>query len=109
MLKVFLKPSQKNLFQIYNWWHTGKAKQADCICSKLRNTSCQGFDSYYIAQSGTGDANTSSEDILRSFWDKTDVDCDIGLNVSVGTLTMVSNKTADYLSDLPQDNHILQW
>ena len=69
--------------------------------SKLRNTQYQGLDSYYIVQSATGDAITSSDDkILRSFNDETDIDCDIGLNVSVGTPTMVRNKTADSLSNL---------
>ena len=69
--------------------------------SKLRNTQFQGLDSYYIVQSDTGDAITSSDDkILRSFCDETDTDCDIGLNVSVGTPTMFRNKTADSLSNL---------
>ena len=73
---------------------------------KLRNTPHQGLDSYYIVQSDTGDAITSSEDVLRTFCDKTDKNCDIGLNVSVGTPTMVRNRTADSLSDLSQNNHI---
>ena len=51
--------------------------------SKLRNTPYQDFDSYYIVQSDTGDAVTSSEDILKCFCDE-DIDCDIGFNVSVG-------------------------
>ena len=34
------------------------------------------------------------------------MNCDIGLNVSVGTSTMVRNRTADSLSDLSQNNHI---
>ena len=34
------------------------------------------------------------------------MNCDIGLNVSVGTPTMVRNRTADSLSDLSQNNHI---
>ena len=72
---------------------------------KLRNTPHQGLDSYYIVQSDTGDAITSSDDILRTFCDETDIDCDIGFNVSVGTPTMVKNKTADSLSDLSQNNH----
>ena len=74
--------------------------------SKLRNTPYRGLDSYYIVQSDTGDAITSSEDVLRTFCDKTDKNCDIGLNVSVGTPTMVRNRTADSLSDLSQNNHI---
>ena len=69
---------------------------------KLRN---QGLDSYYIVQSDTVDAITSSDDILRTFCDETDIDCDIGFNVSVGTPTMVRNKTADSLSNLSQNNH----
>ena len=68
--------------------------------STLRNAPYQGLDSYYIVQSDTDDANTSGKDILRSFCDETDIDCDIGLNVSVRTPTMVRNKTADYLSDV---------
>ena len=63
------------------------------------------MDSYYIVQRDTGDAITSSDDILRTFCDETDIDCDIGFNVSVGTPTMVKNKTADSLSDLSQNNH----
>ena len=73
--------------------------------SKLRNTPYQGMDSYYIVQSDTGDAITSSDDISRTFCEKTDIDCDLGLNVYVGTPTMVRNKTADSLSDLSQNNH----
>ena len=73
--------------------------------SKLRNTPYQGLDSYYIVQNDTGDAITSSDDILRTFCDETDIDCDIGFNVSVGTPTMVRNKTADSLSNLSQKNH----
>ena len=73
--------------------------------SKLRYTPHQGLDSYYIVQSDTGDAITSSDDILRTFCDETDIDCDIGFNVSVGTPTMVRNKTADSLSNLSQNNH----
>ena len=76
--------------------------------SKLRNTPYRGLDAYYIVQSDTGDANTSSKDILRSFCDEADIDCDIGLNILVGTPTMVRNKTADSLSDLFQNNH-MQW
>ena len=34
------------------------------------------------------------------------MNCDIGHNVSVGTPTMVRNRTADSLSDLSQNNHI---
>ena len=74
--------------------------------SKLRNTPYQGLDSYYIVQSDIGDAITNSEDILRTFCDETDIDCDIGLNVSVGTPTTVRSKTANSLSDLSQNNHI---
>ena len=73
---------------------------------KLRNATYQGLDSYYIVQSDTGDAITSSEDILRTFCDETDIDRDIGLNVSGGTPTMVKNKTANSLSDLSQNTHI---
>ena len=74
--------------------------------STLRNAPYQGLDSYYIVQSDTDDANTSGKDILRSFCGETDIDCDIGLNVSVGTPTMFRNKTADYLSDASLNNHI---
>ena len=74
--------------------------------SKLRNTPYQGLDSYYIVQSDTGDAITSNEDILRTFYDETDIDCDIGLNVSIGTPTIVRKKTAYSSSDLSQNNHI---
>ena len=74
--------------------------------SKLRNTPYQGLDSYYIVQSDTGDTITSSEDILKTFCDETDIDCDIGLNVSGGTPSMVRNKTANSLSDLSQNTHI---
>ena len=77
--------------------------QSSC---KLRNTPYQGLDSCYIVQSDTGDVNTSSEDILRSIFDETDIDCDNGLNVSIGTPTIFRNKTADSLSDLSQNNHI---
>ena len=68
--------------------------------SKPRNTPYQGLDSYYIVQSDVGDAITSSDDILKTFCDETDIDCDTGFNVSVGTPTMVRNKTADSLSNL---------
>ena len=47
--------------------------------------------------------NTSRFGFL--FCDETDIDCDIGFNVSVGTPTMVRNKTADSLSNLSQNNH----
>ena len=73
--------------------------------SKLRNTPYQGLDSYYIVQSDTGDAITSSDDILRSSCDETNIDSDIGFNVSVGTPAMVRNKTTDSLSNLSQNNH----
>ena len=73
--------------------------------SKLRNTPHQGLDSYYIVQSDTGDAITSSDDILRSSCDETNIDSDIGFNVSVGTPAMVRNKTTDSLSNLSQNNH----
>ena len=73
--------------------------------SKLRNTPYQGLDSYYIVQSDTDDAIESSEDILKSFCEETDIDCDIGFNVAVRTPTMVRNKTADSLSDFSQNNH----
>ena len=63
------------------------------------------MDSCYIVQSDTGDAITSSDDILRTFCEKTDIDCDLGLNVYVGTPTMVRNKIAYSLSDLSQNNH----
>ena len=75
--------------------------------SKLRNTPYQGLDSYYIVQSDTGDAITSNEDILRTFCNETYIDRHTGLNVSVGTPTMVRNKTADSLSDLSQNNYML--
>ena len=39
-------------------------------------------------QSDTSGVITSSDDILRTFCDETDIDCDIGFNVSVGTATM---------------------
>ena len=73
--------------------------------SKLRNTPYQGLDSYYIVQSDTGDAITSSDDIVRSSCDETNIDSDIGFNVSVGTPAMVRNKTTDSLSNLSQNNH----
>ena len=63
------------------------------------------MDSYYIVQSDTGDAITSSDDILRSSCDETDIDCDIGFNVSVETPAMVRNKTTDSLTNLSQNNH----
>ena len=44
--------------------------------SQLRNTPYQGLDSYYIVQSDRGDEITSSDDILRTFFDETDIDCD---------------------------------
>ena len=72
----------------------------------LRYTPYQGLDSYYIVQSDKGDAITSNKDILRTFCDETYIDRDTGLNVSVGTLTMVRNKTADSLSHLSQNNYI---
>ena len=72
--------------------------------SKLRNTPYHGLD-YYIVQSDTGDAITSSNDTLRTFCDETDIDCDIGFHVSVETPTMVRNKTGDSLSNLSQNNH----
>ena len=43
---------------------------------------------------------------VRIFWDKSDIDCDIALNVSVGTPTLARNKTADSLSDSSQNNYI---
>ena len=73
--------------------------------SKLRNTPYQRLDSYYIVQSDTGDAVASSDDIIRSFYDETDIDCDIGFNVSIEIPIMVRNKTADSLSNLSQNNH----
>ena len=56
--------------------------------SSSKLTSYQGLDSYYIVQSDTSDVITSSDYILRTFCDETDIDCDIGFNVSVGTATM---------------------
>ena len=44
--------------------------------SQLRYTPYQGLDSYYIVQSDRGDEITSSDDILRTFFDETDIDCD---------------------------------
>ena len=40
----------------------------------------------------TGDAITSSDDILGPFGDETDIDSDIDLNVLVGTTTIVRLK-----------------
>ena len=40
----------------------------------------------------TGDAITSSDDILGPFCDETDIDSDIDLNVLVGTTTIVRLK-----------------
>ena len=59
-----------------------------------------------MVQSETGDAITCSDDILRTFCDETDIDSVFDANVSVGTPTIVRNKTADSLSDLSQNNHI---
>ena len=61
-----------------------------------------------IFQSDTGDAIaiTSTENILRTFCDETDIDGDNRLSVSVETSTMVRNKTSDSLSNLSQNNHI---
>ena len=58
------------------------------------------MDSYDIVQSDRGDAITSSKDIFKKFCNETDIDCDIDLNVSVGTPTMGMNKTVDSSSDL---------
>ena len=44
--------------------------------SQLRYTPYQGLDSYYIVQSDRGDEITSSDDVLRTFFDETDIDCD---------------------------------
>ena len=74
--------------------------------SKLKNTSYQGLDSYYIVERDTGDKITSSEDILRIFCDETDIDCAIDVIGSIGTPTMVKNKTADSSSDVAQNNDI---
>ena len=74
--------------------------------SKLRNAPYQASDLYYIIKSDTGDAITSSDDSLETFCDKTDIDFDIDLNVSVKTLAIVRNKTADPSSDSFQNNHI---
>ena len=74
--------------------------------SKLKNTSYQGLDSYYIVERDTGDKITSSEDILRIFCDETDIDCAIDVSGSIGTPTMVKNKTADSSSDVAQNNDI---
>ena len=59
-----------------------------------------------MVQSETGDAITCSDDILRTFCDETDIDSVFDANVSVGTPTIVRNRTADSLSDLSQNNHI---
>ena len=75
--------------------------------SKLRNTPYQGLDSYQIVQSDTGDAITSSEDVLWTFCDETD--SDICLKASVGLSRNPHNswnKTTDSLSDLSQNNHM---
>ena len=74
--------------------------------SKLKNTSYQSLDSYYIVERDTGDKITSSEDILRIFCDETDIDCAIDVSGSIGTPTMVKNKTADSSSDVAQNNDI---
>ena len=59
-----------------------------------RNTSYQSLDSYIIVQSDTGETFTSNEYILGTFCDETDIDSDIGLNVSVGTPTLARDKFA---------------
>ena len=59
-----------------------------------------------MVQSDTGDAITCSDDILGTFCDETDIDSVIDANVSVGTPTIVRNRTADSPSDLSQNNHI---
>ena len=59
-----------------------------------------------MVQSETGDATTCSDDILRTFCDETDIYSVFDANVSVGTPTIVRNRTADSLSDLSQNNHI---
>ena len=59
-----------------------------------------------MVQSETGDAITYSDDILGTFCDETDIDSTFDVNVSVGTPTIVRNRTADSLSDLSQNNHI---
>ena len=53
----------------------------------------------------TGDAITSSDDILGPFCDETDIDSDIDLNVLVGTTT-IGWKTADSSSDLSRNNQM---
>ena len=59
-----------------------------------------------MVQSETCDAITYSDDILGKFCDETDIDSTFDANVSVGTPTIVRNRTADSLSDLSQNNHI---
>ena len=45
-------------------------------------------------------------DILGTFYDKTGIDSDIDLIVSVRTPAIVRNKTADSSIDLSQNSHI---
>ena len=73
--------------------------------SKLINTPYRSLESYLV-ESDTGDAITSSDDILGTFCHETDTDSDIDFNVLVGTTTIVRNKTADSPSDLSQNNPI---
>ena len=74
--------------------------------SKLINTPYRSLESSYLVESDTGDAITSSDDILGTFCHETDIDSDIDSNVLVGTTTIVRNKTADSPSDLSQNNPI---
>ena len=70
--------------------------------SKLINTPYRSLESSYLVERDTGDAITSSDDILGTFCHETDID----FNVLVGTTIIVRNKTADSPSDLSQNNPI---
>ena len=59
-----------------------------------------------MVQSDTGDAISCSGDILGTFCDEIDIYSVVDANVSVGTPTIVRNKTADSPSKLSQNNHI---
>ena len=59
-----------------------------------------------MVQSDRGDAIACSDDILGTFCDETDTDSVFDANVSVGTPTIVRNRTSDSLSDLSQNSHI---
>ena len=64
------------------------------------------MDLYYIVKSDTGDAIASSDDILETFCDQTDIDSDINTNVSVKNFTIVRNETAGSSNDLSQNDRM---